>query len=125
MCEEEGDKVSTVTYQILSPSGGVADGEQASSPGCSGMSVSTEPCRPGGVEEVFRDRVAEPLRDTQEVSITRTPILDTNTSRVIYNDEERAELGKGKERSGETGHDTVPLYLPNAALVGGREAKGI
>lgn len=31
----------------------------------------------------------------------------------------------GEERSGGKRHDTVPLYLPNAALVGEREAKGI
>lgn len=75
-------RVSTVTYQTLSPSGGVADGEMASSPGCSGMSVSAGepgPCMPGGVEEALRARVDEPLRDTQEVSITLTPILETKT----------------------------------------------
>lgn len=80
MCEEEGDSVSTVTYQTLSPGGGVADGEVASSPGCSGMSVSAGepgPCMPGGVEEALRTSVDEPLRDTQEVSITRTPMLET------------------------------------------------
>lgn len=68
-----------VTYQTLSPSGGVADGEAASSPGCSGMSVSAGepgPCMPGGVEEVLRVSVDEPLRDTQEVSMTRTPTLE-------------------------------------------------
>lgn len=71
-----------VTYQTRSPGGGVADGEVACSPGCSGMSVSAGdpgPCTPGGVDEVFRASVAEPFRDTQEVSITRTPILWTNT----------------------------------------------
>lgn len=74
------------TYQTLSPSGGVAEGEVASSPGCSGMSVSAGepgPCMPGGVEEVLRVSVEEPLRDTQEVSITLTPILVRNT-RVTY-----------------------------------------
>ena len=29
----------------------------------------------------------------------------------------------GKEKSGEKGHDTVPLYLPNAALVGEKRGK--
>lgn len=75
-----GSGVSMATYQNLSPGGGVADGEVVSSPGCSGMSVSAGepgPCMPGGVEEVFRTSVDEPLRDTQEVSITRTPILET------------------------------------------------
>lgn len=75
---EKEDSVSAVTYQNLSPGGGVADGEVASSPGCSGMSVSAGepgPCMPGGVDEVFLASVAEPLRETQEVSITRTPIL--------------------------------------------------
>lgn len=74
-----GNSVSMVTYQNLSPGGGVAAGEVASSPGCSGMSVSAGepgPCMPGGVEEALRARVDEPLRDTQEVSITRTPILE-------------------------------------------------
>lgn len=76
---KKGDSVSTVTYQTLSVGGGVADGEVASSPGCSGISVSAGepgPCMPGGVEEALRASVAEPLRDTQEVSITRTPILE-------------------------------------------------
>lgn len=84
---KRGDSVSIVTYQTLSPGGGVADGEVASSPGCSGMSVSAGelgPCMPGGVEEVFRASVAEPLRDTQEVSMTRTPILQTNTYKESY-----------------------------------------
>lgn len=95
MREEEGGSVSTVTYQTLSPGGGVADGEVASSPGCSGMSVSAgEPGMPGGVEEALRASVAEPLRDTQEVSITRTPMLETKRIyRVIYDDEERGEWG--------------------------------
>lgn len=72
---------SMVTYQTLSAGGGVTDGEAPSSPGCSGMSVSVgpEPAMPGGVEEVLRASVAEPLRDTQEVSITRTPMLWTHT----------------------------------------------
>lgn len=45
------------------------------------MSVSAgpEPGMPGGVDEVLRASVAEPLRDTQEVSITRTPMLHTHT----------------------------------------------
>lgn len=63
----------------------MADGEASSSPGCSGMSVSAGdpgPCMPGGVEEALRTSVEEPLRDTQEVSITRTPILGTDKHRV-------------------------------------------
>lgn len=86
MEEGGGDSVSTATHQTLSPSGGVADGDVASSPGCSGISVSAGepgPCIPGGVEEALRASVAEPLRDTQEVSITRTPILETNTNRNL------------------------------------------
>lgn len=78
---------SMVTYQIRSPGGGVADGEVACSPGCSGMSESAGdpgPCTPGGVDEVFRVSVAEPFRDTQEVSITRTPILWTNKYNKSY-----------------------------------------
>lgn len=69
---------SVKTYPNLSPRGGVADGETANSPGCSGMRVSAGepgPCRPGGVDEALRVSVDEPFRDTQEVSITRTPIL--------------------------------------------------
>lgn len=71
-----------MTYQALSPGGGVVDGEVANSPDCSGRRVSAGepgPCMPGGVEEVLRTSVAEPLRDTQEVSITRTPMLQTDT----------------------------------------------
>lgn len=79
-----GDRASA-TYQTLSPRGGVADGEVVSSPGCSGMSVS-EPCMPGGVEEALRASVDEPLRDTQEVSITRTPILETKKSVMEVSD---------------------------------------
>lgn len=70
-----------VTYPTLSAGGGVAEGDVASSPGCSGISVSAGepgPCMPGGVEEALRASVDEPLRDTQEVSITRTPILETD-----------------------------------------------
>ncbi len=81
---KKGVGVSAATYQTLSPGGGVADGEVASSPGCSGIRVSAGepgPCMPGGVEEAFRASVAEPLRDTQEVSMTRTPILETSTYR--------------------------------------------
>ncbi len=49
---------------------------------------------PGGVEEALRASVAEPLRDTQEVSITRTPMLEIKQiHRVIYDDEERGEWG--------------------------------
>lgn len=80
--EKEEERVSVGTYQTLSTRGGVAEGEVTSSPGCSGMSVSAGepgPCMPGGVEEVLRTSVDEPLRDTQEVSMTRTPILQTNT----------------------------------------------
>lgn len=73
--------VSAVTYQSLSAGGGVPNGDAPSSPGCSGMSASPgpEPGMPGGVDEVLRASVAEPLRDTQEVSITRTPMLWTHT----------------------------------------------
>lgn len=72
-----------VTYQTLSAGGGVPDEEAPSSRGCSGMSVSAgpEPGMPGSVDEVLRARVAEPLRDTQEVSITRTPMLQTDRHR--------------------------------------------
>lgn len=38
---------------------------------------------PGGVDEVLRASVADPLRDTQEVSITRTPMLWTHTDREL------------------------------------------
>ena len=83
--ERKGGKVSegVATYPTtLSPGGGVAAGEMASSPGCSGMRVSAGepagPCMPGGVDEALRCRVDEPLRDTQDVSITRTPILETH-----------------------------------------------
>lgn len=68
-------KAASQSYQTLSPGGGVAEGEVLqNSPGCSGMSESG-PCKPGGVDEVLRANVDEPLRDTQEVSMTRTPML--------------------------------------------------
>lgn len=104
--KREGDSVSTVTYQTRSPGGGVADGEVTSSPGCSGMRVSAGepgPCMPGGVEEALRASVAEPLRDTQEVSITRTPILETNTYPESCMMMKKEARGGGKERSGEKG----------------------
>lgn len=41
---------------------------------------------PGGVEEALRASVDEPLRDTQEVSITRTPILETKKSVMEVSD---------------------------------------
>lgn len=95
----------------------------ASSPGCSGISVSPGepgPCIPGGVEEVFRVSVDEPLRDTQEVSITRTPILVRKT-RVMYDNSNKnmnLERARWEGKKWEKRNDTVPLYLPNAALVG-------
>ena len=110
MRKRGGGGVSTVTYQNLSAGGGVADGEVVSSPGCSGMSVSAGepgPCMPGGVEEVLRVSVDEPLRDTQEVSMTRTPILVTHTHKGSFmNMVNRTALqggaGESKERSGIT-----------------------
>lgn len=106
----EGSSVSMVTYQNLSPGGGVADGEVASSPGCSGMSVSPGepgPCIPGGVEEALRASVDEPLRDTQDVSITRTPILEKNhIARVIYDAETNAVSRVGVVRKEVSGRKT-------------------
>lgn len=95
MSEEGGSGILMLTYQILSPRGGVADGEVTSSPGCSGMSVSAGepgPCMPGGVEEVLRISVDEPLRDTQEVSITRTPILERNTCPTVTCEENKPNV---------------------------------
>lgn len=60
----------------------MGEGEADSSPGCSRMSESADAvgaCTLGGVEEALRAKVEEPLRDTHEVSITRTPILRRNT----------------------------------------------
>lgn len=57
--------------------GGVGEGEVEISPGCSGMRASmggVGGCTLGGVEEHLREE-DEPLRDTQEVSITLTPML--------------------------------------------------
>lgn len=119
-------------YQTLSPGGGVAEGEVLqNSPGCSGMSESG-PCRPGGVDEVLRASVDEPLRDTQEVSMTRTPMLwwlggKGGGIKISMSGNHRQsgdggmESGRWLERTLERG---VPLNLPNAALVGTREAKG-
>lgn len=53
------------------------EGEAESSPGCSGMGASVGGawwCTLGGVDEHLRV-VDKPLRDTQEVSITLTPML--------------------------------------------------
>lgn len=73
-CTRQG-RTASRPYQTRSPGGGVAEGEMLQkSPGCSGMSESG-PCKPGGVDEVLRASVDEPLRDTQEVSMTRTPML--------------------------------------------------
>ena len=57
--------------------GGGGGGEVEISPGCSGMRASmggVGGCTLGGVEEHLREE-DEPLRDTQEVSITLTPML--------------------------------------------------
>lgn len=54
--------------------GGVREGEAENSPGCSCKGASmggVGGCTHGGVDEHLR----EPLRDTQEVSITLTPML--------------------------------------------------
>lgn len=68
-----------VVYLVLSllMGGGVCEGEVERSPACSGFSESEGGMGGwtlGGVDELLRDD-EEPLRDTQEVSITRTPIL--------------------------------------------------
>lgn len=55
----------------------MGEGVAENSPGCSGMRASVGGrgvCTLGGVEEVLRVD-DEPLRDTQEVSITLTPML--------------------------------------------------
>lgn len=60
----------------LPAGGGVGKGDAESSP-CSGMRASEGrrgDCTPRGVEELLRAD-DEPLRDTQEVSITLTPML--------------------------------------------------
>ena len=57
--------------------GGVGEGEVEISPSCSGMRASmggVGGCTLGGVEEHLREE-DEPLRETQEVSITLTPML--------------------------------------------------
>lgn len=96
-------------YQARSLGGGVAEGDVTSSPGCSGISVSAGepgPCMPGGVEEVFRDSVDEPFRETQVVSITLTPMLETNRNTVShtpFKTLEQEEWGiKHKEKKRET-----------------------
>ena len=55
----------------------MGEGDVEKSPGCSGRSTSEGRAggsMPGGVEEVLRAE-DEPRRDTQEVSITLTPML--------------------------------------------------
>lgn len=112
MHEEKEDSVSAVPYQNLSPGGGVADREVASSPGCSGMSVSAGepgPCKPGGVDEVFRASVDEPLRETQEVSITRTPTLEINTyteSHMMIRNHYEVSGGSKERRGKKVWYDT-------------------
>lgn len=77
-------------YLVLSPlmGGGVWQGEVERSTGCSGFSESEGGAGGwtlGGVDELLRDD-EEPLRDTQDVSMTRTPILhrDTYNSDISY-----------------------------------------
>lgn len=55
----------------------MGEGEAANSPGCSGRRASVDRaggCTLGGVDEHLRVE-DEPLRDTQVVSITLTPML--------------------------------------------------
>lgn len=74
--EEWGARQPYLARSLL-VGGGVREGEAENSPGCSGMGASVGGaggCTLGGVDEHLRVE-DEPLRDTQEVSITLTPML--------------------------------------------------
>lgn len=74
---KEGGAQRPYLARSLLVGGGVGEGDAENSPGCSGMRASvggTGGSMPGGMEEVLRVE-GEPLRDTQEVSITLTPML--------------------------------------------------
>lgn len=77
MKQEDGGARQPYLARSLLVGGGVGEGEAENSPGCSGMRASVGGaggCTLGGVEELLRVE-DEPLRDTQEVSITLTPML--------------------------------------------------
>ena len=103
-----------VAHPARPQGGGVGEGEVTSSPGCSGMRLSAEPgpCRPGGVDDVFRTSVDEPLRDTQLVSITRTPILGIHTHAHTHPDDSDVSscyrVEKRKRREGSGGRNRIP-----------------
>lgn len=72
--------------------GGVREGEAESSPGCSGMGASmggAKGCTLGGVDEHLR--VDGPLRDTQVVSMTLTPMLQWD--KITANQRRRGLVG--------------------------------
>lgn len=75
--QEDGGAQQPYLARSLLVGGGVGEGDVEKSPGCSGMRASeggAGGCTLGGVDEVLREE-DEPLRDTQEVSITLTPML--------------------------------------------------
>lgn len=75
--QEDGEGASQpYLARSLLVGGGVREGEAENSPGCSGMGASmggAKGCTLGGVDEHLR--VDGPLRDTQVVSMTLTPML--------------------------------------------------
>lgn len=81
----------------------MGEGEAEISPGCSGMRASVGGawgCKLGGVEEHLRVE-DEPLRDTQEVSITLTPMLQWDRdAQPIKSREEGPVCVRFKEEGG-------------------------
>lgn len=76
------------------------EGEAADSPGCPGMGASVGGaggCTLGGVDEHLRAE-DEPLRDTQEVSITRTPMLQRDRDSQPIRSREGMARGQGGTR---------------------------
>lgn len=74
--------------------GGVREGEAENSPGCSCKGASmggVGGCTHGGVDEHLR----EPLRDTQEVSITLTPMLQVGHRCTAHQIEGRGQSSRG------------------------------
>lgn len=73
------------------------------------------PCKPGGVDEVLRASVDEPLRDTQEVSMTRTPMLrwlggkngEKNKIKINMNGDQKKKWWKQGMESGEVVGEVV------------------
>lgn len=91
--QEDGEGASQpYLARSLLVGGGVREGEAENSPGCSGMGASmggAKGCTLGGVDEHLR--VDGPLRDTQVVSMTLTPMLQWD--KITANQRRRGLVG--------------------------------